>query len=350
MSRTAQYHEDIQLLPFRKQELEDRVMRGESLSPDEESRMADIQTIQQFVDVENLTQLSPFGLAQLKAQLAPGSISIFFRNDHFSTLYKHPQSHQLYTLVTDAGYANHAEVVWESLVDVTGFNTEFLSGDFRSVSHASTNAAAPAPSTGSTAIAGPRSSSVSANNTLSTTTAATPGRLSPQEQADADYAYALSLQFQEEEQRGENRSQSSNITPNQTSTRTFNTPEHNRRTSAPPGPTDRNSPHVMSSPPNIRSSGTAVGLRPPRRPHHDPDPDDPNAPPPPYEQAARTPQYHSPDRQAQYSNTSQEDQPPGRTYSGNTGTRNRYSDYQTRPTNPGRYNPNQRNSKDCIVM
>ena len=32
-------------------------------------------------------------------------------------------------VVTDAGYANHAEVVWESLVDVTGFNDKsWLSG------------------------------------------------------------------------------------------------------------------------------------------------------------------------------------------------------------------------------
>ncbi|KAJ6155895.1 hypothetical protein N7470_006461 [Penicillium chermesinum] len=234
MLRTAQYHEDIQLLPFKKQELEDRVMRGESLSPDEESTMADIHAIQEFVDVENATQLSPFGLTQLTTRLAPGSVSIFFRNDHFSTLYKHPQSQQLFSLVTDAGYANHAEVVWESLVDVTGYNTEFFSGDFRPVSQAPTGTAGQSRSNGSTELAGPRSSSTAANNTLSTASATSTGRLSPQEQADADYAYALSLQFQEEEQREQNQSQPPTRVQSQISPRT-STSDRNRRASAPLG-------------------------------------------------------------------------------------------------------------------
>ncbi len=65
--------------------------------------------------------------------MEPGSISILFRNDHFSTLYRHPQTHQLFGLVTDAGFAGHDEVVWESLVDVSGENAEFFSGDFRLV-------------------------------------------------------------------------------------------------------------------------------------------------------------------------------------------------------------------------
>ena len=76
MTRIAQYHEDIQLLPFRKQELEDRIMRGEFLTAEEEQNMADIQAIQNFVDIENATQLSPFGLTQLSTRLAPGSVSI----------------------------------------------------------------------------------------------------------------------------------------------------------------------------------------------------------------------------------------------------------------------------------
>ncbi len=76
MTRIAQCHEDIQLLPFRKQELEDRIMRGEFLTAEEEQNMADIQAIQNFVDIENATQLSPFGLTQLSTRLAPGSVSI----------------------------------------------------------------------------------------------------------------------------------------------------------------------------------------------------------------------------------------------------------------------------------
>lgn len=296
MARVAQYHEDIQLLHFRRQELEDRAMRGQYLSPKEEQTMEDIHTTQRFVEIENATQLSAFGLMQLKNQLAPGSVSILFRNDHFSTLYKHPQSHHLYTLVTDAGYANHAEVVWESLVDMTSFNAEFLSGDFLPVGHG--------PSGTSD---GPQTTSAT-----STTTNRAPAReepesaLSAQEQNDADYAYALALQFQEDE---------------------------NARTQAPtsiPQRTSRIRPVPrMENAPN-RSSSAA-------RPSLEPDPDDPNAPPPPYEQAANDPSY-IPSQSLQSMGSPQ---------------RNQYGLREYRPegasvsTGPNRYKDR---NKDCIVM
>ncbi|KAJ5182412.1 Protein of unknown function DUF544 [Penicillium capsulatum] len=306
MTRTARYHEDIQLLPFRKQELEDRVMRGESLSPSEEQVVADIQAIQDFVDLENATQLSPFGLTQLTTRLAPGSVSILFRNDHFSTLYKHPQSHQLYTLVTDAGYANHAEVVWESLVDVTGFNSEFLSGDFRVVGNS------PSDSAG-----GRTSSAVAANSdTLE-------NKSESQEQSDADYAYALSLQFEEEQRRERTRNQQS------TSTRT-SPPSH-----TPAG----TSPH-MRNPPS-RSSSIATGLR-TSQAQHGPDPDDPNAPPPPYEQAAGGPRYSPPDRRPQRSSF-QSEQYPGNRYARPIPSSNHHP-------SPNRHGGGRRNSRECIVM
>ena len=76
------------------------------------------------------TQLTPWGLEVITKAVRPGSVSILFRNDHFSTLYRHPQTQKLFTLVTDAGYYTHDEVVWESLADVRGERTEFFSGDF----------------------------------------------------------------------------------------------------------------------------------------------------------------------------------------------------------------------------
>ncbi|KAK1139465.1 hypothetical protein N8T08_000746 [Aspergillus melleus] len=115
LARVSPYHEDIQLLHFRKQDLEDCVIRGGSLSVQEEQEMKDIQAIQQFTDIDNATQLSSFGLGHLAEKLPPGSLSILFRNDHFTTLYKHPQSNLLFTLVTDAGYSNYAEVATSDL-------------------------------------------------------------------------------------------------------------------------------------------------------------------------------------------------------------------------------------------
>ena len=297
-------------------------MQGHSLSSEEEQKMADIQAIQNFVNIENATQLSPFGLTQLTTRLAPGSISIFFRNDHFSTLYKHPQSHQLYTLVTDAGYANHAEIVWESLVDVTGFNSEFLAGDFRAVSHA------PSGSAGPTDPAGPRTSSAAA---ISTPAAAesSGGELSSQEQSDADYAYALSLQFQEEEQ----REQTGNQTGNQTESQQEPQPPRGIRPSGPVRTSQGSSPR-LSNPPTRTSSRFT-------QPHSDPDPNDPNAPPPPYEHAATGPRYSPPDPRPQNG--------------GDQGDRyaaNRYSAQYppNRPINTNRYSSSARNNRDCIMM
>ncbi|KAJ5688864.1 hypothetical protein N7462_003256 [Penicillium macrosclerotiorum] len=327
MTRTAQYHEDIQLLPFKKQELEDRVIRGDSLGFEEDQKMADIQAIQEFVDIENATQLSPFGLTQLTTQLSPGSVSILFRNDHFSTLYKHPQSHQLYSLVTDAGYANHAEVVWESLVDVTGFNSEFLSGDFRAVGHGPSGSEGPTSPTGPV---GPRTSSVAASGT-SGAEQSTQGPLSAQEQSDADYAYALSLQFQEEEQRERTGNQQ---TANRDSTSNDSVP----------APTSGRSART-SNPPNRTST---TGLR-PRQTNNEVDPDDPNAPPPPYEQTASGPhpRYSPATRRTPPSQPQSQFDDFDQYTSNNRYTRNRYSQ---QPVNVNRYSTDRGRNKDCIMM
>ncbi|KAH8697797.1 hypothetical protein BGW36DRAFT_295454 [Talaromyces proteolyticus] len=199
MAKVAEYYEDIQLLQFRKEELEDRVIRsGSTLTPDEERLIAEIDIIQSFVNVENATQLSRFGLGHLSKTLASGSISILFRNDHFSTLYKHPQSGQLFTLVTDAGYADHPEIVWESLVDVSGSNAEFFAGDFRPVGHGPSGS----HSTETNHLVSQRESS-----RTSAQAAGQGGDTSTTEQEDADYAYALSLQFQEEARQQEQQRQ-----------------------------------------------------------------------------------------------------------------------------------------------
>lgn len=193
LSRVAQYHEDIQLLQFQKTDLEQKVVQGGILTPQEEELIRDIQTIQQFTEIENPTQLSIFGLEQLKEKLIPGSVAILFRNDHFSTLYKHPTSGQLFSLVTDAGYASHQEIVWENLVDVKGAKSELFSGDFLPVGNN--------PST-ETLTSDPRTANGTTNQQQQREEENK--KLTPQEQADADYAYALSLQFQEEERNSNN--------------------------------------------------------------------------------------------------------------------------------------------------
>ena len=131
LKRTAETYEDAQNIMFREEELEEKLQR-QGLSPEEQQILEDIASVKYFLS-STATQLTGYGLDTVTETLAPGSVAILFRNDHFSTLYRHPKSGQLLTLVTDMGYAGHDEVVWESLVDVSGEGCEFFAGDFRPV-------------------------------------------------------------------------------------------------------------------------------------------------------------------------------------------------------------------------
>ncbi|OJD11072.1 hypothetical protein AJ78_08084 [Emergomyces pasteurianus Ep9510] len=294
LTRVAQNHEDIQLLHFQKEELEARAFRGDFLTPDDEKLIEYIHTIQQFVDVENATQLSAFGLEHLERCLEPGSISILFRNDHFSTLFKHPASNKLFTLVTDAGYADHAEIVWESLVDVNGSNAGFFSGDFQPVGNSEP------PASHHPCERGPGSSSASIhrnnpNRSIGKT-------MSNTEQTDADYAFALSLQFQdEEEQRSPNPRNQAQIEPShlpsnprlssqsQGVTHTLSNSGSNSRHRQSTSSTDRHTPRRIQE---VRPL-----IPPPRSPVIDPSAD---APPPTYEQAASSQVYTPSPDHSQY--------------------------------------------------
>lgn len=58
-------------------------------------------------------QLTQFGLHELQKHIQEDSTYVFFRNNHFATLTK--SSNNLYLLVTDLGYANVKEVIWEKI-------------------------------------------------------------------------------------------------------------------------------------------------------------------------------------------------------------------------------------------
>ncbi|OAP59535.1 hypothetical protein AYL99_06833 [Fonsecaea erecta] len=189
-ARSAQTYEDAQALQFGEEELEYK-LTTQGLTPAEQNMWEDIIAIKNFLKTYP-TQLTPFGLEAVQGSIPSGSFAIMFRNDHFSTIYKHPESGQIFTLITDAGYADRDEIIWESLVDISGKRNEFFSGDFMPVSHDNVGDEA------STHPAARRSSQLL---TVNNAPPATP--LSPQEQQeqhDADFAMALQLQ-EEEEQR-----------------------------------------------------------------------------------------------------------------------------------------------------
>lgn len=129
-------------------EIVEVVVRGQSLSAELEQvraqlqsipsdelqkRVADLETtvqqgqlLREFLDAHS-SQLTIYGLQVLHEELKEGDVSVFFRNNHFSTITRRGES--LYLLVTDLGYAHSPGVVWEKLDMVDG-DTELVNSDF----------------------------------------------------------------------------------------------------------------------------------------------------------------------------------------------------------------------------
>lgn len=209
LNRSAPSYEDAQNLFFREEELEDKLQR-EGLSFEEQSTLEDIATIKAFFNTA-ATQLTSFGLSTITNSMAPGSVAILFRNDHFSTLYRQPNTLQLLQLVTDQGYSGHEEVVWESLIDVNGENAEFFSGDFRLVGGAPASPSQPHSQEPSESNEGwipvPTRNKNQHQSSLSIDSAQGSSQQGPHspniEQEDHDLALALQLQEEEEERHRE---------------------------------------------------------------------------------------------------------------------------------------------------
>lgn len=113
---------------------------------------------------QNASQLTYHGLCELNSEIKEEELCVFFRNNHFNTLYKFKG--KLYLLVTDQGYLNQSKIIWETLADVDG-ESQFVNEAFE--------------------IVGPLTTPESYSNHQSQTQ----NELS---QEDRDYLIALSLQ------------------------------------------------------------------------------------------------------------------------------------------------------------
>ncbi|KAE8728043.1 putative homeobox protein knotted-1 [Hibiscus syriacus] len=76
----------------------------------------------------NASQLTFSGLFCLQDGLKERELCVFFRNNHFSTMFKYEG--ELYLLATDQGYLNQPDLVWEKLNEVNG-DTLFMTGNFK---------------------------------------------------------------------------------------------------------------------------------------------------------------------------------------------------------------------------
>ncbi|OWB64107.1 hypothetical protein B5S29_g5147 [[Candida] boidinii] len=88
------------------------------------------QVIKRFLS-ENPTQLTNQGLNNLRNDsniLNNNSISIFFRNDHFNTIFKN--NNNIYLLINDLGFLNTTDIVWQSINSLDGSTDDMLNGYF----------------------------------------------------------------------------------------------------------------------------------------------------------------------------------------------------------------------------
>ncbi|CAJ1928144.1 unnamed protein product [Sphenostylis stenocarpa] len=76
----------------------------------------------------NASQLTFYGLFCLQDGLKERELCVFFRNNHFSTMFKYEG--ELYLLATDQGYINQPDLVWEKLNEVNG-DTLFMTSNFK---------------------------------------------------------------------------------------------------------------------------------------------------------------------------------------------------------------------------
>jgi len=305
--KVAQTYEDAQNMQFHAEELEAK-FHSQGLSDDEQDIFTDVIAIKEFLTTYP-TQLSDYGLETMKQWIQPGQVVILFRNDHFSTLYKQPDTGRLLTLVTDAGYATHDEIVWESLADVNGMYSELFSGDFRSVDNSARRVSMnqnPEDNSEWTTVKGknprhlrndstpnyaalPESTTNQARPSVGTITESFAPEASTRDAEQEDHDLALALQLQEEadaEQRAHDAARAEELAASERflsrSTYVTQAQPEERPPTQPPRPTDRapTQPPRPRRPPPTR--GQVDGF------------DADSAPPPPYEPVQKTPTFAPP--------------------------------------------------------
>lgn len=80
----------------------------------------------------NPSQLTYDGLLQLHEKVVPDQLCVFFRNNHFATMFKRKTGgeNRLYLLATDVAFSD-SPVVWEMLQEVDGDNSGWFDSNFQ---------------------------------------------------------------------------------------------------------------------------------------------------------------------------------------------------------------------------
>ncbi|XP_057302284.1 ubiquitin carboxyl-terminal hydrolase MINDY-2-like [Hydractinia symbiolongicarpus] len=141
--------------------------------------------IEEFLN-RTASQLTYHGLCELNSTIQDEELCVFFRNNHFSTLYKHKG--ELFLLVTDQGFLTEPAVAWETLINIEG-DGQFVNTDFKSITLQNDHYPSQAKETSST-----QPPTLLPNHPVNTP-AIDQNNMS---QEDRDYLIALSLQQDDE--------------------------------------------------------------------------------------------------------------------------------------------------------
>ncbi|KAK9703472.1 hypothetical protein K7432_010713 [Basidiobolus ranarum] len=165
----------------------DEAEKDTNLSIDEKDAIVhEALVVRQFLE-NTATQLTYHGLLAISTTLPQNHLSVLFRNNHFSTLYKRADG-ELYTLVTDAGFLDSPNAGWERLRDIDQIDSEFVTGTFQKI--------------------GPSGDSTTQSETIINEDDY--ADLTEQERMDQDLALALNLQQQEEDGKKREQAQIAN--------------------------------------------------------------------------------------------------------------------------------------------
>jgi hypothetical protein len=127
--------ENVSMSHERKRDKKGRITPEEfetppALSPLTASELQRVSSIEEFLE-RTQSQLTYVGLLELHQKVKPRELCVFFRNNHFSTMFKRDDGGSLFLLATDEGYADQPLIVWERLEEIDG-DTELLNADFSS--------------------------------------------------------------------------------------------------------------------------------------------------------------------------------------------------------------------------
>jgi ubiquitin carboxyl-terminal hydrolase MINDY-1/2 len=89
----------------------------ENLALEQQKLYYEGRIIERFL-TETASQLTYSGLIKLYEFLTDRHLAVFFRNNHFSTLFFYQG--QIFLLVTDFGFIDQSDVVWELVSNISG--------------------------------------------------------------------------------------------------------------------------------------------------------------------------------------------------------------------------------------